>query len=136
MGSHRYPWVAPYSLEYALYNIKRYMTEGTQTTPLPEIEESVIDKIRRRRDFGRKKYGTTMERTDVTRAGWITHAQEEALDAAIYLERLGRGESQWRALAERAYNIFSLAIANSTLHHSEVAKWRDDFNAQLAKEKE
>ena len=59
-----------------------------------EIEESVIEKIRLRREAGRKKYGTTMEREDLTRLQWLQHAQEEALDLAIYLERLIREENQ------------------------------------------
>jgi hypothetical protein len=57
-----------------------------------ECEDSVIQKIRRRRAAGRKKYGTTMERSDLTRRQWLQHAQEEALDLAIYLERLMREE--------------------------------------------
>lgn len=57
-----------------------------------EIEESVITKIRQRRERGRAKYQTTMERTDLTRVQWLTHAQEEALDLAIYLERIIRDE--------------------------------------------
>lgn len=52
-----------------------------------EIEESVIEKIRQRRDLGRKKYGTSMERTDLTQKQWLQHAQEEAMDLAIYLEK-------------------------------------------------
>lgn len=55
-----------------------------------EIEESVIKKIRERRDRGRKKYGTTMERDDLSNVQWLIHAQEEAMDLAIYLERLIR----------------------------------------------
>ncbi len=58
-----------------------------------EVEESVIEKIRKRRDAGRIKYGCTMERTDLTTLQWLTHAQEEAMDLAIYLERLIRDES-------------------------------------------
>ena len=56
----------------------------------PEIEELVIQKIRERRDRGRKKYGTTMERDDLSNVQWLIHAQEEAMDLAIYLERLIR----------------------------------------------
>lgn len=52
-----------------------------------EIEESVIEKIRQRRDIGRAKYGTSMERTDLTQKQWLQHAQEEAMDFAIYLEK-------------------------------------------------
>lgn len=57
---------------------------------VPEIEEAVIQKIRERRDRGRKKYGTTMERDDLSKVQWLIHAQEEAMDLAIYLERLIR----------------------------------------------
>jgi hypothetical protein len=55
-----------------------------------EVEESVIEEIRKRRDAGRKKYGTTMERSDLSVVQWIQHAKEEALDLAIYLEKLKR----------------------------------------------
>lgn len=63
------------------------------TGPTPECEESVIEKIRVRRDAGRQKYGTTMERSDLTRRQWLQHAQEEAMDLAIYLERLIREDN-------------------------------------------
>lgn len=57
------------------------------------IEERVIRRILARRDIGRRKYGVGMERTDLTRAQWLRHAQEEALDLAIYLEKLIQEES-------------------------------------------
>jgi predicted amidophosphoribosyltransferase len=60
----------------------------------PECEESVIKKIKSRREAGRVKYGTTMERTDLTRIQWLKHAQEEAMDLAIYLERLIKDERE------------------------------------------
>jgi hypothetical protein len=41
-----------------------------------------------RSQVGIKKYGTTMERDDLSYAEWLTHLQEEMLDAAIYCERL------------------------------------------------
>lgn len=53
-----------------------------------EIEERIIERIRKRRDAGREKYKTSMERTDLSRIDWMRHAQEEALDLAIYLEKL------------------------------------------------
>lgn len=52
-----------------------------------EIEERVITEIRKRRDVGRKKYGVSMERTDLTHKQWLQHAKEEALDFVIYLEK-------------------------------------------------
>ncbi len=58
-----------------------------------EIEETVIATILRRRDDGRKKYGLTMERTDLSTAQWMRHAKEEALDLAIYLQKLEQIET-------------------------------------------
>jgi hypothetical protein len=57
---------------------------------LIEVEDQVIAEIRQRRDAGRKKYGTSMERDDLSVTDWIQHAKEEALDFAIYLEKLKR----------------------------------------------
>lgn len=53
-----------------------------------ECEERVVAKIRERREKGRAKYNTTMERTDLSPRDWLIHAQEEAMDLAVYLERL------------------------------------------------
>lgn len=51
-------------------------------------EETVITKIRLRRLAGLTKYGVGVERTDLTRLQWLVHAQEEAMDLAVYLQRL------------------------------------------------
>lgn len=52
------------------------------------IEDSVCEKIQKRAEFGLKKYGVTLERTDLSRLDWLIHAQEEAMDLASYLECL------------------------------------------------
>ena len=52
------------------------------------IEEKVCAKILERAEMGKNKYGTTMERTDLSVTEWLTHAQEEAMDLAIYLEKI------------------------------------------------
>lgn len=62
-----------------------------------EIEESVIEKIRKRRELGRKKYGVSMERDDLTHKQWLQHAQDEAMDLAIYLEKLIQREDSGKA---------------------------------------
>lgn len=59
---------------------------------MSSIEESVISKLRSRADTGMIKYGVTMERTDLSRLDWLIHAQEEAMDLAVYLERLIQDE--------------------------------------------
>ena len=53
-----------------------------------ETEEKVIAKICHRRQVGRKKYQKTMERDDLSLLDWARHAQEEALDFAIYLQKI------------------------------------------------
>ena len=49
---------------------------------------SVMHKFADRAEAGEKKYGTNLERTDLTTLEWINHAQEEAMDFVLYLERL------------------------------------------------
>ena len=55
---------------------------------MSKIEDIVIKKIEARAEIGERKYNTTMERVDLTRKAWLIHAQEEALDLAIYLQKL------------------------------------------------
>ena len=52
--------------------------------------EAVREKLKRRADLGLQKYGCTTERTDLSLVAWIAHAQEEAMDFAIYAERIMR----------------------------------------------
>ena len=52
------------------------------------VEARVAAKIQERAARGLNKYGTTMERTDLSRLDWLRHAQEEALDLAVYLEKV------------------------------------------------
>ena len=52
------------------------------------IEDNVCSKIQERKALGLEKYGTTMERTDLSIDEWLTHAQEESMDFSIYLEKI------------------------------------------------
>lgn len=47
---------------------------------------AVLNKMASRAEIGLEKYGVTTERADLTTIDWVTHAQEEAMDLAIYLE--------------------------------------------------
>lgn len=53
---------------------------------------AVRKKLRDRAAAGKLKYGVTTERTDLSRLDWLRHAQEEAMDLAVYLEVLIRQE--------------------------------------------
>jgi hypothetical protein len=52
------------------------------------IVKSVVQKFLDRAAFGKKKYGTDLDRTDLSILEWIQHAQEEHMDAILYLEKL------------------------------------------------
>lgn len=55
---------------------------------MSRIEDSVAEKLLKRAEIGLAKYGVTMERTDLSHLDWLIHAQEEAMDLAVYLEKL------------------------------------------------
>lgn len=55
---------------------------------MSSIENKVCIKILDRAKVGKKKYGTTMDRKDLTELEWLKHAQEEAMDLTVYLEKL------------------------------------------------
>lgn len=52
------------------------------------IVESVITSFRNRSAVGLKKYGTTLDRNDLSRLEWLQHLQEELMDAVLYIEKL------------------------------------------------
>lgn len=53
-----------------------------------KIVKSVIDKYKQRSDVGIKKYNNTMDRNDLSLDEWLTHLQEELMDATLYIEKL------------------------------------------------
>ena len=52
------------------------------------IVEEVINLFRIRSEQGRKKYGVTLDRDDLSETEWIQHLQEELMDAILYLTKL------------------------------------------------
>ena len=54
------------------------------------IVDSVIDQFVSRARFGTEKYGTDLDRNDLSVLDWIEHAKQEHMDAILYLEKLER----------------------------------------------
>jgi len=52
------------------------------------IVSSVINKFLERSKMGKQKYGTDLDRTDLSLYDWIIHAQDEHMDAILYLEKI------------------------------------------------
>jgi hypothetical protein len=51
-------------------------------------QQDVFEVIDKGWDLIIKKYNTTLERSDLSTLEWLQHAQEEAMDFVLYLERL------------------------------------------------
>ena len=56
--------------------------------PKDEIIERVIQKFRNRSEVGFKKYGVTLKDDDQPFDVWLTHIQEELMDAVNYIEKV------------------------------------------------
>lgn len=52
------------------------------------ILQLVIAELKVREERGLSKYGTTVDRKDLTTKEWLQHAYEEALDLSLYLKKL------------------------------------------------
>ena len=55
---------------------------------MDSVLTSVLESFKKRAEFGQRKYGTNLDRTDLSTLEWIQHAQEEAMDFVLYLEKL------------------------------------------------
>ena len=56
------------------------------------IVDSIITKFKTRSEIGIEKYGTTLDRKDLSLIDWLNHAQEEHMDAILYLEKVRKIE--------------------------------------------
>ena len=67
---------------------------GTEAKPYRESEikdsivESVANRFKDRSNVGIAKYGTTMDRNDLSTLEWMIHFREELMDGLLYLERV------------------------------------------------
>ena len=52
------------------------------------VVEQVLDSFSERSLVGIEKYGTTLDRNDLTLLQWLTHLQEELMDATLYVQKL------------------------------------------------
>lgn len=55
---------------------------------MSKLLDEVISEFKQREQRGFSKYGTTMDREDLSLTEWITHLREELMDAILYLKKL------------------------------------------------
>lgn len=65
------------------------MSRASNMTPadVDRVVEAVRADLLQRSQLGIKKYGVTLDRTDLGLRDWLQHAYEETLDQANYLKR-------------------------------------------------
>ena len=55
---------------------------------MDSIVSSIIKQFEERSAMGKTKYGTDLDRTDLSLLEWVEHAKQEHMDAILYLEKL------------------------------------------------
>ena len=92
------------------------------------VTAALIGQLLARDSHGREKYGTTLDRTDLSLVDWLQHQAEELMDGAGYAlaakreaERLQAVERAARAVmvaAAGADTIKALEELEAALHHT------------------
>jgi hypothetical protein len=77
---------------------KENITISRETTD--SVVFSIIKQFQQRSEVGIAKYGVNLDRTDLTMLQWIQHAQEEHMDAILYLEKIKQIEQNRLKLSE------------------------------------
>jgi hypothetical protein len=71
--------------------------QSNQSSFQPDsIVQAVVKRFVDRAEFGHKKYGTDLDRTDLSIEDWIQHAQDELHDGILYLEKLKETLKEFR----------------------------------------
>lgn len=55
---------------------------------MSQLLAKVFSEFIEREERGVKKYGTTMDRNDLSLSEWIEHMKQELMDAILYLEKI------------------------------------------------
>lgn len=88
-GIRRGETITPYSLNDFVGDFEpEEETLTVKRSDTDSVVMSVLSKFVERSKFGKKKYGTDLDRQDLSILDWIVHAQEEHMDAILYLEKL------------------------------------------------
>jgi len=70
-----------------IYGIRRSV-ESRTILKADSIVDSIIDEHIKRAELGKEKYNNTLDRTDLSVLDYLQHAKEEAMDLALYLEKM------------------------------------------------
>jgi hypothetical protein len=71
-------------------DVGRHKFESLNTRTIRKtdsIVDSIIDKFVERATFGKEKYSTDLDRTDLTLEDWLEHSIQEQLDNILYMQK-------------------------------------------------
>ena len=80
-------------MTYLDEHIRDIVVTDARVLEFPKLTEdsivnNVIESFIERSNVGFTKYGTNLDRKDLSVLEWIQHAQQEAMDFVLYLEKL------------------------------------------------
>ncbi len=52
------------------------------------VVQEIVDRFLTRAEFGKAKYGTDLDRQDLSLLDWIKHFREEMMDGLLYITRI------------------------------------------------
>lgn len=55
---------------------------------MSKLLDQLITEFQSREERGLRKYGTTMDRTDLSFDEWLQHFKEELMDGLLYLQKI------------------------------------------------
>jgi hypothetical protein len=69
--------------------ITEYTSENSRSILVTDsIVDSIVDQFIDRAKVGKRKYGTDLDREDLSLEQWLNHAIEEHMDAILYLQKI------------------------------------------------
>ena len=100
-----------------------------ENVKLDSVVSSVLGKFVNRARFGKEKYGTDLDREDLTLLEWVNHAQEEHMDAILYLEKIRKVETRrltettsqtdtWKIVAQCVAIFAGVVLSNIVLTYN------------------
>jgi hypothetical protein len=72
-----------------VYNVTIEKHNNQSEKPkVDSVVQTIIERFESRAAFGKQKYSTDLDRTDLSVLDWIQHIQDELHDGILYLEKL------------------------------------------------
>lgn len=108
-------------------------TDASEPKPQSDTLLRLIGRYVRREKDGILKYGTSMDRSDLSAAAWAAHLHDELMDASLYLERVRYA----LVLLEQAKPIIEALVSDITTRSIETPRaqnWLQDYRQHFGGE--